>query len=137
MTGKAAMRIWGILAFASLMGAWPAAADCALCPKSVTLSDDLGRCYLQRVSEVIAQADRLGLPVAMFDLTDCPVETSRKGLSLPEPRRSADAGLAPQISTRFVLDAGRAQCLEARLQSDLMTIAEIRHYVFEQDCPDE
>lgn len=133
-----AWRGWAILAVAVALvtSADPARADCALCPKSVTLSDDLARCYLHRVSDAIAQADRLGLPVAMFDLTDCPVERSRRGISLPEPRRSSDAELAPQINTRFLLDAGRARCLEMRLQSDLMRIAEIRHYVFAQDCPD-
>ncbi|MCC5955991.1 MAG: hypothetical protein JJU07_07805 [Natronohydrobacter sp.] len=140
MTGKAARRLWrgwAIMVIAVAGLSVPAQADCPLCPKSVTLSDDLARCYLQRVADVIAQADRLGLPVAMFDLTDCPVERARRGISLPEPRRSADAELVPQINTRFVLDAERAQCLEARLRLDLMTIAEIRHYVFAQDCPDE
>lgn len=132
-------RGWGIMALAAVAvtGAAPAQADCPLCPKSVTLSDDLARCYLQRVTEQIEEAERLGLPVAMFDLTDCPIERSRRGISLPEPRRSADAELVPRLDTRFWLDAERAHCLEARLRSDLMTIAEFRHYVFAQDCPDE
>lgn len=130
-------RGWCVLALAAVVVTGPVQAGCPLCPKSVTLSDDLARCYLHRVTEQIEEAARLGLPVAMFDLTDCPIERSRRGISLPEPRRSADAELVPQLNTRFVLDAERAHCLEARLRSDLMTIAEVRHYVFEQDCPDE
>lgn len=127
---------WALSGLLVLMGG-PVLADCALCSKTVTLSDDLARCYLHRVAEVMAEADRLGLPVAMFDLTDCPVENTRKGLSLPEPRRSAQIDPEQQIDTRFVLDPTLALCLEARLRDDLMTVAEIRHYIFAQDCPDE
>lgn len=139
MTASRFMHHQGAAALALLacLGALPAQADCALCPKAVTLSDDLARCYLHRVTDVLSEANRLGLPLALFDLTDCPVETSRKGLALPEPRRVEDTDAAPQVDTRFVLTGDLAECLATRLRADLTEMADLRRYIFAQDCARE